>query len=126
MSNTSKKTDVETTTRKNSTATRTQTILDGWEQVQKKVDSGVSEWVSFKNVKTISVKIDDWNIKTWEYTDRDWKPKEYLDTNKGKLAIGERLKRALLPYAKQRYSKEITIEAVGDGLNRQYYVYEVD
>lgn len=96
------------------------------------VEEGSETWVSWLSdperpgESWITLKVLDWEPKTWEYQGRDWKPRLYLETNMGKLAISsKRLQKTLLNYAKEKYEGYIRITRIGSGLNTHYIVKKI-
>ena len=105
----------------------TRHLPHGWDKVQEEIDSGKSEWVKYVDGRVV-VQVLDWDFKTWIETLRKDRPpeKDYLITNRGNLDCGsKRLKRQLLPFAKERYSGNLIIDREGKGIETQYYVTEM-
>jgi len=96
----------------------------GWYDFRKQLETKRDEWVSFKNRNVVVLKIIDWTIRIFDYEDRNWPSKEYIMTTKGRLSMGKRLKKALLPFAEANYKETLRIEKIGEGLNTDYVVEE--
>lgn len=95
-----------------------------WKEIEKEILEGKTEWVSWKGRDKHILRVIDWTMKTFFYTDKNWDDKDYIITDKGKLAMGSRLKAALLPFALKNFKGQLLIERTGTGLQTEYFCEE--